>query len=160
MNFNSTDEINAYVKNENYSNPKNPKICFGFSFSSNKLNDFNYSINYFVQNNGGGSKNAPDSKFNSKSDFQLVPDISNYNLWIQNSYFNLMKIFNDIILQNVTSNTNAKIDFGVLAQNYTTFKADDKGILFASIMPFFLVIAYLSPLIILVSRIIQEKVIN
>ena len=48
--------------------------------------------------------------------------------------------------------------YTLIAQNYTTFKLDTKGGMFSGFLPFFIVIAYLSPLIVLIYRIVHEKV--
>ena len=147
-----------HVTSRYYSTAGKPEVCFGFSINKIDQKTFNYTLNFFVSDGRGGRKSIPDTKAMSSNSLQLVPDLGSYRLWISSGYFALMKIINDIILQDLTKNSNAKIDFGVIAQNYTTFKADTNGGLFAQILPLIIVLGYLSPLIVLVYRWVKEKV--
>ena len=135
-----------------------PSLCFGVSFEKVSEANFKFAINYFVQGQSKGRRDAPNSLSKSINPYQATPNIGTFNLWIRGGYFDLIKAINDIILQDTTNNTKAKIDFGIIAQNFTTFKLDTKGGLMNGFLPFFIVIAYLSPLIVLIFRIVNEKV--
>jgi len=141
-----------FVISQEYSTAGKPEVCFGFSIEKLNNNTFNYTLNFFVNEGRGGRQSIPSPKDKSINPFQLQPDLVSYDLWMTSGYLQMMKIINDIILQDVTKNSAAKIDFGMIAQNYTSFKKDNQGGLFSGVMPLFLVIGYLSPLIVLIYR--------
>ena len=60
----------------------------------------------------------------------------------------LQKIICEYILQETTGNNNARINFSLRPFEYEYYKEDNFGIYVGYIIPFFIVIAYMSPLFI------------
>ena len=156
--FATMADLTNYVSSPNYNTPGIPEICFGFSFEKINNKVYNYTMNFFVVEDEGGRSSIPDPYLISQNRFTNKPDLEDYDKWMTSGYLALVKIFNDIIFQDISNTTTAKIDFGLLAQNYTTYYDDSKGRILGDILPFFIVIGYLSPLIVLIYRILSEKV--
>jgi len=156
--FPTMADLTKYVTSTDYNTAGIPEICFGFSIDKINTKVYNYTMNFFVVGRSGGRSSIPDPAQVSQNRFTNKPNLGDFNKWMNSGYLALVKILNDIIFQDATNTTTAKIDFGLLAQNYTTYLDDSKGRLLGAILPFFIVIGYLSPLIVLIYRILSEKV--
>lgn len=160
--FNSTQEMLNYVSNENYNlnnNPSYPPLCFGFSIMQVSQTEFNYTLNYFdnrsIQKNG--ISNIPNGNSLSWDIFSTMPDRESFNQWQSSGYIYMMKIINDLFYQTASANSNNQIDFIVLPEKFSLIKTDPFANFIGFLLPFFIVIAYLSPLIIVVFRMVREK---
>ena len=83
--------------------------------------------------------------------------MDSYERYLESGYLNIIKLIYDNILQNELEDDNAEINFGVIAQKYHMYQDDTFGKFIGFILPFFLVIAYLIPLSMQVSRWVGEK---
>ena len=157
--FNSPDEIDAYIENEYYaSDNEHPPICFGLRYEYiPTTNTYNVSLHYFATNLGNGIKDIPSTLVDPLDTFQKGPDMDSYERYLESGYLNIIKLIYDNILQNELEDDNAKINFGVIAQKYHMYQDDTFGKFIGFILPFFLVIAYLIPLSMQVSRWVGEK---
>ena len=163
--FNTVDDINAYIQSEYYTTDiiNYPPICFGIHIdhtsdnSGSSRSSYNVSLHYFATNLGNGIKDIPSTLVDNLNIFQNGPDMNSYERYVNSGYLYIMKIIYDYILQTETGNTNAQVNYGVMPMKYTTYLEDTFGRFIGFILPFFLVIAYLIPLTMLVSRMVTEK---
>ena len=123
------------------------------------INDYNYTLNFFdsVDNDRNGIRDIPNQMKYSLNPFQYGPDLLSYNKWIDSGYLNMMAIINNLILQLTTADTH-QINVAVAAQKFYTYKNDPFSRAIGFILPFFLVIAYVCPLCIIVFRFVSDKV--
>ena len=158
-NFDTAEDIDNYVENELYSaNSDYPPICFGIAFNHiESSNTYNISLHYFGTNLGNGIKDIPSTLVDNVDEFQNGPDMDSYERYSKSGYFYIMKMIYDTILQIETGDQNAEINFGIMAQKYVMYQDDTFGRFIGFILPFFLVIAYLIPLSMQVSRMVGEK---
>lgn len=134
-----------------------PALCFAFSFKQIDTSNFNYTLHYFDATQTKAIKDVPNSNTPSLNFFQTYPDLSTYKLWLTSGYLEMMKIINDVILQVSTNNTNASVNFGVMAEKFKSFQIDKFGNYISFIVPFFLIIAYVCPMCIYVFRMVKDK---
>lgn len=160
--FNTTDSIGSYVSSENYNingSLTNPPICFGFGMEQISQNEFSYTLRYFDNRPGTryGIQNIPTGTNPSWSIFTTLPDTDSFNKWERSGYIYMMKIINDLIFQTTTNNPQNKIDLVIAPQKFNYTKDDPFSRFIGFLVPFFIVIAYLFPLIIIIFRMIKEK---
>ena len=161
--FNTVDDINTYIQSEYYTTDiiNYPPICFGihidYTSDNGVSSHYNVSLHYFATNLGNGIKDIPSTLVDNLNIFQNGPDMNSYERYVNSGYLYIMKIIYDYILQKETGNTNAQVNYGVMPMKYTTYLEDTFGRFIGFILPFFLVIAYLIPLTMLVSRMVTEK---
>ena len=139
------------------SSASTPALCFGFFFAQIDSLNFNYTLSYFDSIIKGSIQDIPSGLILSLDPFQKVPDMDSYTMWLNSGYLQMMKIINDVILKINTGKSSASIDFGVMAQKYTTYEVDPFGNFLGFLLPFFIVIAYLCPLCVLVFRMVSDK---
>ena len=159
MDFENEDEMNNYLKSSEYGkNKDNPLICFGISFSEDKINHkYNYSLHYFDNNNERyeGMSDVPKSSF-LRDPFQTNPDFDSYSKYQHNGYTYIMKIITDYIYSQEVSNE-TKINFGILPMKYNSYKSDRFGSIIGEIGPFFIICSYVSSIGLYVYRMVFEK---
>ena len=121
---------------------------------------FNYSLLYFdsSQQNQKRFQDIPNQSKPSLNKFQSGPDLRSFNKWIFSGYLEMMTIINNMILQISMNNTNVQLNTAIAAQKFYNFKSDPFGQVIGFILPFFLVIAYVCPLCIVVFRMVSDKV--
>lgn len=152
--------MTAYIEGDMYNiGSQNPALCFGYSLTQLSATEFNYTLSYFDNPSTlrGGISDIPQGIKPSWDIFQNQADQNSFNLWQSSGYLYMMKIINDVIYQTVSNNNRNTIDFVVAPEKYTLLKTDAFGGFIGFLLPFFVVIAYLSPLIIVVFRMIREK---
>jgi len=152
--------MSSYIQLDFYNiGTENPALCFGYSLSQLSATEFNYTLNYFDNPSflRGGISDIPQGIKKSWDIFENNPDQRAFNLWQSSGYIYMMKIMNDLIYQTVSNNSQNKIDIIVAPEKYTVLKTDSFGNFIGFLLPFFIVIAYLSPMIILVFRMVREK---
>jgi ATP-binding cassette, subfamily A (ABC1), member 3 len=119
--------------------------------------NFNFSLHYFDTIINGGDQDTPYSFIASLDPFQKGPDMSSYTRWLNSGYLEILKIVNDVVLQKATNNENAEINYGIMSQKFTQYKKDPFSQFIGFILPFFIIIAYVCPLCVLVYRMVHEK---
>ena len=155
--FKSVKDLNSYVKDKKYGkDDDHPLICFGISFNEENPHNYDYTIHYFDSSNQEGVQDIPDASWGLFDPFNSGPDLDNYELYQTSGYVYIMKIINEYILQKET-NTNAKINLGMIAMPYIDSRKDPFSGVMGYIIPFFIVIAYMCPLCLYVFRMVGEK---
>ena len=155
--FKSVKDLNSYVKDKKYGkDDDHPLICFGISFNEENPHNYDYTIHYFDSSNQEGVQDIPDASWGLFDPFNSGPDLDSYELYQTSGYVYIMKIINEYILQKET-NTNAKINLGMIAMPYIDSRKDPFSGVMGYIIPFFIVIAYMCPLCLYVFRMVGEK---
>ena len=133
-----------------------PKICFGISFSQDRINHkYDYSLHYFEYGGQDGSEDVPNT-LSLDNQFQTIPDFNSYIKYQYNGYSYIMKIVTDYIYsQEIGDET--KINFGIIPMKYESFKKDPFGNIIGEIGSFFMIVAYVSNLGIYVYKMVLEK---
>ncbi len=156
--FSSVNETNNYVTDIGYGvSSDRPALCFGFYFNQLDSQNFNFSLHYFDSIISGADQDTPWSFIASLDPFQKGPDMRSYSRWLDSGYLEILKIVNDVVLQKATNNENAEINYGIMAQKFTQYKRDPFAQFIGFILPFFIIIAYVCPLCVLVYRMVHEK---
>ena len=157
MDFKNEEEMNEYIKSENYGeNEENPLICFGISFSQDKINhNYNYSLHYFENTGYDAAEDVPKS-FYLKDSFQSSPDLSSYTKYQYNGYSYIMKIITDYIYSQEIDNE-TKINFGILPMKYKNYKRDSYFQIIIEVSPFFIIISNMGNILMYVYRMVLEK---
>ena len=156
--FNTISEVEAYVEDESYGLTTDlPTLCFGFFYEQLDDENFNYTLHYFDSKLPEAVEDIPTTQLASLDYFQNGPDMDSYKLWLSSGYLLMMKIINDVILQLNTKNKEASINYVVMAQKFSPFKTDQFGPFIGIALPFFIIIAYVCPLCILIFRMVKEK---
>ena len=70
----------------------------------------------------------------------------------------MMTIINNMILQLATKENNIQLNSAISAEKFSIYKNDPFAKAIGFILPFFLVIAYVCPLVIIVFRMVSDKV--
>ena len=154
--FSSNEELDKYVKSDDYGSVEKPPLCYGIQFSENN-NKYEYSLHYFDSPMDEYVQDVPDGRVPANDEFQDGPDMESYVKYISNSYIEMLKIITDYILRKETGKSDAYIDFGMMANKYKYYREDPFGMFVGYIVPFFIIIAYMSPLCLYVLRMVTEK---
>ena len=155
--FENEEEMNRYIISSKYGeNEENPLLCFGISFSEDKINHtYNYSLHYFENIADDSAEDVPKS-FYLKDPFQTNADLESYIKYQFNGYSYIMKIITDYVYsQEIDPET--KINFGILPMKYKSYKIDPFGEELGEICAFFVITAYMVNLLMYVYRMVLEK---
>ena len=160
--FDSADELDKHVEHEHYAEDLNeyPPICFGIKVEeteSSTTKAYDVSLHYFGSDRDNGVKDIPSTITENLDPFQNGPDMDSYKRYITSGYLYIMKLIYDYILQKETNTNTAQINYGVVAQKFTMYQEDPFSLFIGMILPFFLVVAYLVPLALQVSKMVVEK---
>ena len=155
--FRTEEDLDKYIKSENYGETEEmPKICFGISFSQDRINHkYDYSLHYFEYGGQDESEDVPNT-LSLDNQFQTIPDFNSYIKYQYNGYSYIMKIVTDYIYSQEIGNE-AKINFGIFPMKYESFKKDPFGNIIGEIGSFFMIVAYVSNLGIYVYKMVLEK---
>ena len=151
--------MNSYVSDENWGKEGYPKLCFAFSFNYQGDSKYNYSLHYFdALTVSQADHDVPNQLIPSLNPFQYGPDLTSFHQWTTSGYLNMMTIINNIIFNLESATIDKQINVAMAPQKYYSYKDDPFAIAVGFILPFFLVIAYICPLCVLVFRIVSDKV--
>lgn len=154
--FESIDTMNAFVQSVQYENDLNNQICFSLSLIETN-GEYDISLHYFDSNLRLGIKDIPNNLVKTVDFFQTTPNFEYYDKWHKSGFLQIKRIIYEIILKDVTKNSEASIEFGMLPYKFLNYYSDTFGNLIAGIVPFFLIIAYNFPLCLLIFRMVKEK---
>jgi hypothetical protein len=146
---------------KNYSN-----ICFAINI--NEKNDpknetkklYDITFHFFEQINyfgifDSGTPDIPSSQ-HVLEEFQIGPNMKGYEKYQTNGYTYLMKIISETILEQ--NSYTFTVNFGILPMKYNKYRLDEKfGEVIRLLGPFFIVIAYLIPLMLYTYRMVLDK---
>jgi hypothetical protein len=155
-------DLNEYVSGDQWGKDGKPKLCFAFSFDKLGPEKYNYSLHYFdAVLISSAIRDIPNQDLPSLNPFQYGPDLSSFGQYVSSGYLNMMTIINNLIL-NIEKGPlfpeGGQINVAIGPQKYYTYKQDPFAQAIGFILPFFLVIAYVCPLCVLVFRIVSDKV--
>jgi len=134
-----------------------PQFCFGLTFLKTNELTFNISMHFYDSNVVNKIKEIPTTMIPALDPFKVGPDMESYDKWINSGFLQFQQILNEMILSDLTGNNQAELSFGIVPEKYTSVNYDKFGQFIGAILSFFLIIAYLCPLCILVFRMVQEK---
>ena len=154
--FYDVNELNNYIKDKKYGKEGYPLICFGMSYKQDG-NKYDYALHYFDSIFEEGVMDVPSVMDGLFDRFQSGPDLDSYKLYQESGYAYIMKLINEYILQQETSDPDAKINFGMVAMPYIDSRSDPFSAVLGYFIPFFIVIAYMCPLCLYVYRMVGEK---
>ena len=155
-NYDSIEKMEEYVKDKTYGKKGNELICFGISFKQDG-HKYDYSLHYFDSIFSQGVQDVPymgDSIFDQ---FTTGPNLDSYRKYQKSGYTYILKLINEYILQQETDDSNAKIDFAMVALPYENYRFDPFSSVISYFIPIFMVIAYMCPLCLYVYRMVGEK---
>lgn len=158
-NFSSPEDLNKYVSGENWGKDQYPELCFAFSFNKIGVSKYNYSLHYFdALDISQANSDIPNQINPSLNPFQFGPDFKSFQKYTQSGFLYMMTFINNLILNLELGTTDKNITVALGAQKYYVLKSDPFAQFIGFILPFFLVLAYVSPLSILVFRMVSDKV--
>ena len=148
--FETVEEFDNYISSKNYGkNDENPKICFGIS----KVDKFKFGIHYNtinVENKNitgiekllmNESPHIPDSKANKNEQIRTQENLNFFEYYKTSGYLMVMKLIYDYILEEITGNPEAHIDFSVIGMIFDHIKMDDFHN-YLYLIGFFIIISY------------------
>ena len=149
--YESIDEFDKYITSEDYGTDEQlyPKICFGIS----KIDKFKFGIHYSTINVNKESKNEfenllinesphiPESKSNKNEKIKTQENMKSFEYYKNSGYLMVMKLIYDYILQEITKDPNAEINFSVIGMKYN-YILKDKFHSYLSLLNFFIIISY------------------
>ena len=151
--FESVEEFNEYISSKDYGkNEEFPKICFGIS----KTDKFKYGIHYNTITIDNEDKSeleelinlesplVPDTKSNKNDKIRVQENFKFFNYYQRSGYLMTMKLIYDYMLQEITSDPNAEINFSVVAMKYDEVLHDSFH-RFLNLLGFFVIISYSIP---------------
>ena len=138
-------------------------ICFGISFEykNDEKTNIETTLHYFEQINyfgifDSGTPDIPSSQ-HVLEEFQIGPNMKGYEKYQTNGYTYVLKLISEIFLSNY-KNEGISINFGIVPFRYEKYRLDEKfGEVIRILGPFFIVIAYLIPLMLYTYRMVLDK---
>ena len=132
-------------------------FCFGLTFLKTNDLTYNISLHFYDSNVVNKIKEIPSTLIPALDPFKVGPDMESYDKWVRSGFLQFQQILNEMILADLTGNSQAELSFGIIPEKYSSVYYDKFGEFIGAILSFFLIIAYLCPLCILVFRMVQEK---
>ena len=154
--YESIEKMEEYVKDKTYGKEDNKLICFGISFKEDG-HKYDYSLHYFDSIFNQGVQDVPYMSNSIFDQFTTGPNLESYRKYQKSGYTYILKLINEYILQQETDDSNAKLDFAMVALPYENYRSDPFSSVIGYFIPFFMVIAYMCPLCLYVYRMVGEK---
>ncbi len=160
-NFSSVKSMEDYVEGDEYMTPKGQRLCFALHLEkrSEKSNKFHYSL-HFADFESTGRVYTQDIPMNHKGlwdDFQNGPDLKSFEIYENGLYNYVLKVVNEYILQTITGNENATINYAITPMNYIESNNDEFGEFFASNITIIMCLAFMVPLSLYIYKMVYEK---
>ena len=164
--YNSIEDFNEYITSKNYGKNDilNPKICFGISH----IDKFKFNIHYDTENYERENSNdfedfllletphIPDMKSNKNEKIRTQENLRFFENYKNSGYLMIMKLIYDYILQEITGDPGAEINFSTILMKYDEIKKDDFHN-YLHILGFFILISYSIPFAINIYKEIKFK---
>ena len=147
--FETIKQFDNYITSKNYGTEGYPKICFGIS----KIDKFKFGIHYNtinVDNDEGNevenyllteSPYIPESKTNKNEKIKIQENLKFFEYYKSSGYLMVMKLISDYILQEITQNPDAEINYSVIAMIYDMIITDPFH-KYLYLLGFFIIISY------------------
>jgi len=141
------------------------ELCFGLTFLKTSEKNYNISFHFYDSNIVNKIKEIPNTLIPAIDPFKTGPDMESYDKWINSGYLQFQQILNEMILEDLITNNKgnsgdsrtAELSFGIIPEKYSVVYFDKIADFIGALLSFFIIIAYLCPLCIIVFRIVQEK---
>ena len=158
--FESEEKVVEYVRDELYGISE-PTLCFALGVKRVDMNSYEIILKYSSPiddevERDGFFIDIPSTIKVRLDPFQSTPITNMYRKWRRSGFIYMINMLNNIILQESTNNP-PLITGGVIPMIYPTYEADELGRILGFLVPFFLIIIYLIPLIIFVYRMVRDK---
>ena len=147
--FETIEEFDKYITSKEYGTKESPKICFGIS----KIGKFKYGIHYNtinVDKDEGNeveryllteSPHIPESKSNKNEKIKVQENLKFFEYYKSSGYLMVMKLISDYILQEITENPDAEINYSVIGMIYDMIISDPFH-KYLYLLGFFIIISY------------------
>ena len=149
--FDSVQDFDNYISSKEYGTDDNiyPKICFGVS----KIDEFQFGIHYNTINMDNEESNEvekffnklsphiPESKSNKNDKIKIQENLKFFEYYKSSGYLMVLKLISDYILQEITENPDASIDFSVISMIYD-YVIKDYFHKYLFLLGFFIIISY------------------
>ena len=154
LKYKTKEDFEKYITSKEYGTNEIlfPKICFGIS----KIDKFKFRIHYNtinIDNENSDevedllaqeSPHIPEMKSNKNEKIRTQENLKFFTYYKNSGYLMTMKIIYDYILQEITNNPEAEINFSVIGMKYDEILKDNFH-RFLSILGFFIIIGYSIP---------------
>ena len=154
--FDDLEELRKYVADDGYGT-KTDYICFAIYFDEYEPGKYNYTLSYFDSWFDDGVKDFPQGLTDSYDPFQKGPHMEDFEKFTYNGYMYLMTIMSEYVIMKTTNKDTAQLNLIMMPLLYEQYGEDPFGGFTGFIVPFFMVIAYMCPLILYVYRMVGEK---
>ena len=149
--FESIKEFEEYITSKDYGADDilNPKICFGisqtdkfqFGIHYNTINIDNDNSNDFENLLSKESPHIPDMKSNKNEKIKNQEQLKFLEYYKNSGYLMTLKIIYDYILEEITEDPNAEINFSVFGMKFDEILKDNFH-RFLNLLGFFIIISY------------------
>ncbi|CAG9334834.1 unnamed protein product [Blepharisma stoltei] len=161
--YDSEDDLEDYIKDSDYGDDS--KICFAVVFYSKDSKNIKYSFRFnTTESYGSGGRTMGNYidifdflDYHNVNKLIRKPKPSFQYHYIGSNFIHMMNYIDNIILQDVSSNSNAHFAAGFVPMYYDKYTEDDFITSISTLLPFFIVISYLIPVCRMLSLIVQEK---
>ena len=152
--YETIDELNDYVKSDDFGKDNNPLICFGIHFDDSGKNDHKYkaSLHYFNDRITNGFEDIPNNLEPYRDEMQKGPNMNDVQKYSDHGYIQIMNIISNYMLKETTGSNESYINFGFALQKYDSYKFNDFSDFAGVYFTFFAILSYLCPLILYVLK--------
>ena len=154
--FESIDELNTYITSEDYAKVEDkPSICFGIYFEDKGNNKYSASLHYFNDFISHGVEDVPNNLKPVNEEMQQGPNMIDVQKYSDDGYIQMMNILANYMLQK--KYPQGYINYGFAIQKYDQYKFNDFAEFAGVYYTFFVIMAYLCPLVLYVLKMVVEK---
>ena len=157
--FDTNEELDKYIKAENYGLGDNPTICFAIYYKETVVDGktkYSASLRYFADPIQHGIEDVPDGSKPVYEEMQQGPNMEDVKKYSDNGYVQVMNIIANYILKK-EKGMSAYINYGFALQKYDSYKFNDFSAFAGIYFTFFAILSYLCPLILYVLKMVVEK---
>ena len=154
------DDLKDHIEGDDYMTASGKRICFALNFDQNKENNkFSYSLHFsdFESTGRVYTQVIPMNHKGLWDDFQNGPDLKSFEIYENGLYNYVIKVVNEYMLQEITENQNAKINYAITPMTYKEANSDDWGQFFASTITIVMTLAFMVPLSLYIYKMVYEK---
>ena len=154
------DDLKDHIEGDDYMTASGKRICFALNFEQNKENNkFSYSLHFsdFESTGRVYTQVVPMNHKGLWDDFQNGPDLKSFEIYENGLYNYVIKVVNEYMLQEITENQNAKINYAITPMTYKEANSDDWGQFFASTITIVMTLAFMVPLSLYIYKMVYEK---
>ena len=155
LHFDTIEQLNDYVKADDYGTSNKPTICFGVYFKNEGNNKFKASLHYFDNFIQHGIQDVPNNLEDLNDWMQQGPDMEEIKKYSYDGYLPMLNILANYML--MTKTGSGEITFGFAVQKYDKYKYNKFSEYAGLYVTFFIILSYLCPLILYVLKMVVEK---